>query len=254
MSKSTQPSRSSRLSDIFKKGSWTPHPDRPIEVITQSNICASEYKVFQAIMRLTLGFDRRVAFITIKILMEMTGLSERQVYYAVASLLKRNMITQNGYYPTRKYGINLHHTTWKELKKFSASILHLNPAGCKGVHLKSEANSASTTGEARPDKPMEVKQDNRGGAKECTLQQPELSPVAECQNPREKISRERDLKSEREKKGLNSKKSQGPPDSKKSVEPRQFDPKVLDRMKKDVKKMQKENPTPYQPPWLREKQ
>lgn len=250
MKAKSEPPRPSRPSDLFKKGSWTPHPDRPIEVLTQSNLCLSEYKIFEAIMRLTLGFDRRVAFITIKALMEITGLSKRGVLKATASLLKRNIITRNGYYPTRKYEVNLHHTTWKDLKKKSASILQYTPARCKGVHLNGEANSASTTGKARPSKETEGKQNKGAGAKVCTSQPSEPPPVADRQNPREKIFRERDLKSEREKKGLNEKKSRGPPDSKKSVGPRQFDPKVLDKIHRTVKEMQRKNPTPF---WLRGK-
>lgn len=65
--------------------------------------------------------------------------------------------------------------------------------------------------------------------------------------------KKREEKKEKEKEGLNEKQALSPPASEKAVGERSFDPKVLAKMKRDLKKMQKERPTPYKPEWLGEK-
>lgn len=114
----------------------SPQPDQHtrisnelLEAKARMKISGSENQIWDVILRLTYGYHKKVAEISLKTFSELTGLYRNNCKRAVDKLIERNMVLKIEYPRPVRYGIQKDYEKWVGYSKLSTGYSKLSAKG-----------------------------------------------------------------------------------------------------------------------------
>ncbi len=106
------------------------------DAIMSANFTKLERKIIDAIIRLTIGYNKQSAVITTRKIAQMTQSSQPHIAHNLSKLIKNNVVIIAGEYHFRLLQLNNNYTNWKLLKDQKTPITQ--------VHSDTESVSTNT--------------------------------------------------------------------------------------------------------------
>lgn len=136
---------------------WTKIANELLEAFARTNFSAYQRRVIDAIIRKTYGYRKKVDYIAISQIVEITQIHKAHVSRTLSELNHRNIVTRSG----NKIGLNKDWETWEKLpsevtthqKKVTPSGLKVTPSGSKKLPRRADTKERKKLTKENPAQP-----------------------------------------------------------------------------------------------------
>lgn len=105
-----------------------------VEAICKTNLSPNESQVLWFVIRMTYGYNKKMARISKKKWEEGTGLKATNVYRVLRHLIKRNMVIRGDHSRSNSVGLQKNYKKWKRVIRGDQSDQYRSPMVIRGDH------------------------------------------------------------------------------------------------------------------------